>query len=123
MLKICIVCKNDLDENDFPKNGNGSRNQCKKCCVDRVRLKQLEFTKWSNDLKTECIVCKYNRSKVGIDWHHLDENEKDFEISRFVSSNYPSDKNKEKVLIEMSKCVCLCSNCHREFHAGLIVLV
>ncbi|WNL63194.1 hypothetical protein [Citrobacter phage Tr1] len=29
---------------------------------------------------------------------------------------------KEKLIAEIKKCVLLCSNCHREVHAGLLVL-
>lgn len=42
--------------------------------------------------------------------------DKDFNISRFVNGNYPSEKNKQKVLNELSKCILVCSNCHREIH-------
>lgn len=109
-----------LDISKFPKNGDGSKSQCKKCCVERVRIKQKEFTEWSNSLKKACFICGYNKTKIAIDWHHINETEKEFEISRMISSNFPSEKNKLKVLREMEKCVCLCANCHREVHAGIM---
>lgn len=62
----------------------------------------------------KCIVCGYNR--VALDFHHLDPNMKDFGIGTIGS--YSLDMLKK----EADKCVLLCANCHREFHAGLIKL-
>ena len=51
-----------------------------------------------------------------LDFHHLDKNKKDLNVSKMRGYN---DK---KVLAEIAKCVVLCSNCHRKVHAGLIIL-
>ena len=45
--------------------------------------------------------------------------DKEFNVSKFVNSNYPSLKNKEKVLTELSKCILVCANCHREIHKNV----
>lgn len=52
-----------------------------------------------------------------MEWHHTG-GDKEFNVSKFVNSNYPSAKNKEKVLNELSKCILVCANCHRELHRG-----
>lgn len=105
-MKTCRICNRNLDDILFPKNGNALRNVCKECQTKRVRAKQLEFVNWLQSLKTECSICGYRRCK-------------EFNVSKFVNSNYPSLKNKEKVLTELSKCVLVCANCHREIHKNV----
>lgn len=114
-MKTCRICNRDLEDIQFPKNGNALRNICKECQTKRVRTRQIEFVNWVNGLKTQCSICGYNKCKEALEWHHTEDN-KDFNISRFVNGNYPSDKNKQKVLNELSKCILVCSNCHREIH-------
>lgn len=58
-----------------------------------------------------CQICKYNRAPEVLDFHHIDPMSKDFEISAATSW--------KRALPELQKCVLLCSNCHREVHAGL----
>lgn len=114
-MKKCRICNEELEDSQFPKNGNAVRNICKKCQTKRVRKRQMEFVKWSDELKTQCSICGYNKCKEALEWHHVG-NDKDFNISRFVNSNYPSDKNKQRVIDELSKCILVCANCHRELH-------
>lgn len=59
--------------------------------------------------KTPCAKCGESRLYV-IDFHHIDPSTKSFTIGDLYRGN---DK---KIAAEVSKCVCLCSNCHREFH-------
>ena len=70
------------------------------------------------DNKSECSICGYKRCKEALEWHHTG-GDKEFNVSKFVNSNYPSLKNKEKVLTELSKCVLVCANCHREIHKNV----
>ena len=63
----------------------------------------------------KCINCGYSNCMEGLDFHHLDPKEKDFEIS---GKSYAMDR----LLKEVDKCVLLCSNCHREVHAGYLTL-
>lgn len=62
-------------------------------------------------LRTSCVKCGENRKYV-IDFHHIDPSKKKFNISQGVSSSTPQ----EKIEAEVAKCVCLCRNCHQEFH-------
>jgi predicted HNH restriction endonuclease len=45
-----------------------------------------------------------------LDFHHIDKETKEFTIGAIKKGS------KEKILKEIDKCVCLCANCHREFH-------
>lgn len=59
--------------------------------------------------KTPCAKCGEPRKHV-IDFHHKNPDSKSFTIGRFKKSSF------EKIENEINKCVCLCANCHREFH-------
>lgn len=63
----------------------------------------------------KCICCEYNKCTNALEFHHLDPSIKEFNIGKNGAT-----RSWEKVKIELDKCVLLCSNCHREIHAGLI---
>jgi len=70
----------------------------------RRRLKELAVEKKGG----KCTFCGYNRYLGALDFHHLEG--KDFGLTRSWA----------KVAKELEKCVLVCSNCHREIHAGLL---
>lgn len=57
-------------------------------------------------------MCGYSKCKEALDFHHVNPNEKDFNISGSHSRSW------EKIELELKKCVLLCANCHREIHSG-----
>lgn len=70
---------------------------------------------WLNSLKIKCVICGESEP-VCLDFHHINPDEKKFTIGKH------RNKSKENLLLEISKCICLCANCHRKLHAGLINL-
>lgn len=78
----------------------------------RARLKERVV----RALGGKCAICGYNRCNAVLEVHHLDPNEKDFTIA--------ANANKAYALVseEIRKCVLLCANCHREYHANFIEL-
>ena len=48
-----------------------------------------------------------------LQFHHLDPNEKDFNINRAMARSW------EYIRKELDKCVLLCNRCHTEVHAGV----
>lgn len=64
-----------------------------------------------------CQLCGENETCC-IDFHHLDPLIKEISISAMTQRGYTLKRVKE----EASKCVPLCSNCHRKVHAGVLVL-
>jgi hypothetical protein len=62
-----------------------------------------------------CQVCGESESSV-LDFHHLCQEEKETNVSFLKSKDYGA----EKIIQEISKCACLCSNCHRKLHAGVL---
>jgi hypothetical protein len=66
-----------------------------------------------------CWNCGYTRGRAGrrvLDFHHVDPREKSFSLDARNLINL----SWTRVIREVSKCVLLCANCHRESHAGLI---
>lgn len=74
-----------------------------------VEKKQLVL-----DFKSKgCIKCK-EKEVCCLVAHHLDPKKKKFGLGM---SYYQS---LDDIKLELEKCVCLCSNCHMKFHAGII---
>jgi len=63
----------------------------------------------------KCALCGYDKCSDALECHHLDPNEKDFGLGRARANpnSWP------RIVTELRKCVLVCSNCHREVHAGL----
>lgn len=62
----------------------------------------------------KCEKCGYDSCIEALEFHHLDPSCKDFSISQ---KGYT--RSWERVTKELDKCLILCANCHREFHAQL----
>ncbi|MCB0059853.1 MAG: hypothetical protein KDE45_22600 [Caldilineaceae bacterium] len=67
--------------------------------------------------KSGCVKCGESAFEC-LDAHHIDEATKDFDIGGATRWRYSPDRIRE----ELSKCVCLCANCHRKVHAGTLTL-
>ena len=65
-----------------------------------------------NLLGGKCSRCGYKKNIGALEFHHLNPEEKSFQLDMRHLAN-----NSEDVLIEEAKkCVLLCSNCHKEIH-------
>ena len=72
-----------------------------------IRLKAIEYK------GGKCNICNYDKCIEALEFHHLDESKKDFQISGGTLSF-------KKIEPELLKCIMVCSNCHREIHSHLI---
>lgn len=134
MEQVCKTCGRALPiemfEFEHTKKGDIRRRQCRDCRGEYRRNRRKEHPEihvaqearrikrvreWQNSLKTPCIICG-EKEPVCIDWHHIDPSTKLFTIG----ANF--NKARTSILEEISKCVCLCANCHRKVHAGIINL-
>lgn len=64
-----------------------------------------------------CQICGYNKYIGALDFHHVDEEKKSFDLS-----SKGMTRSWDRIKEEINKCVLVCSNCHREIHAGIIDL-
>lgn len=135
-MKKCSYCKQIKSTDDFgplKKSKDGKQYRCKKCFSNAMRksyrlnpekrkqqIKSLEekIQIELNLIKTTsgCIYCLENESCC-LDFHHLDMNTKNENVSYWVHS-----KSRTKAIEEANKCVVVCSNCHRKIHAGILEL-
>jgi hypothetical protein len=131
MTKRCRHCKRELPLEKFSKDKSspdGLAPHCKECAHEwyvkrrqsgkvKVSPKRAEIDKARNDkgreflfsLKTPCAKCGEARPYV-IQFHHIDPSTKVGGIG--MMKKYP----KEVLIAEVKKCVCLCANCHFEYH-------
>ena len=119
MGKVCSKCKIEKDESEFYSNRatvDSLDYYCKDCRKHKTKnnLNYILDCHYDNrefieSLKTKCIKCGEDRPWV-IQFHHLDPNTKAFNITRCGT------RSKRSIWEESCKCVCLCSNCHDEFH-------
>jgi predicted HNH restriction endonuclease len=86
----------------------------KKRNVMRVQRKRIELKLKAIEYKGgKCSICGYSKCKDALDFHHIDEKDKEFGIGE---KGYT--RSWEKVKIELDKCILVCANCHREIHSN-----
>ena len=79
--------------------------------------------KWRNKTKEriiaafggKCCCCGYSKCQNALELHHLNPSEKEFSLCS-VRAN---PKKWSIIVQELRKCCLVCSNCHREVHAGV----
>ena len=136
---VCNKCGVDKPLEDYyddPKRKSGKQTICKECIKAGVKRRSaerrdeireyhkkyhLEYRTRQREqdaeyfarvyaLKTPCVKCGDERLYI-IDFHHIDPTQKSFNIYRKSSK-----RDFSVIETEAKKCVCLCRNCHGEFH-------
>jgi hypothetical protein len=63
----------------------------------------------------KCQICGYNKSIRALEFHHVNPKEKEITLSLIGLL-----RKWEIIIKEIKKCILVCSNCHKEFHANLV---
>lgn len=63
---------------------------------------------------SKCSICG-EEDDCCLEFHHLDEKKKKFSIGKI-----PHTVTLEDVKKELEKTICVCANCHRKLHKGII---
>lgn len=118
MKKICKICGQEFET---IKNGH-TRKYCYNCVPSQTEgFTHAEIVTYKrNSMKKAlvkykggaCCKCGYNKCLRALEFHHLNENEKDFGISKTC-------KDFDDLKKEVDKCILVCSNCHAEIHEEL----
>lgn len=74
----------------------------------RIKQKCVEY------LGGKCCLCGYDKCNSALEFHHNDPKGKESDPAKVIYQ-----WNWEKIVEEISKCMLVCSNCHREIHYGL----
>lgn len=114
MKKVCNKCGIEKDIELFAKNGNSTRSYCKECEAARARANYQKTQEYVRGLKDKCELCGYERNPAALEFHHPDDN-KDATVAKLASRSW-SMPLKAKIDEEVSKCILVCANCHRELH-------
>jgi hypothetical protein len=59
-----------------------------------------------------CKACGYCKNLAALTWHHVNPEEKSFELDLRSLSN----RSERAIQAEVRKCILLCANCHAEAH-------
>ena len=137
-MKRCGKCGLEKDEVAFSKNAlkkDGLQNWCKDCVRsyeqsrkderhlynkryrathrEEISIQKKAYynscSKFIESLKRPCVKCGESRHYV-IQFHHIKPSDKLFTIGAVEK------KKSELIVAEVKKCICLCANCHSEYH-------
>lgn len=107
-VKLMLCKKHGLTEFSLRKDG---KYRCKKCASERVddRRRKLkhELVQYKGG---KCEICGYDKCEAALDFHHLNPEEKELQLSSGKTHSL------KKMKLEADKCILVCANCHREIH-------
>jgi len=130
-MKICRKCGTELIINkNWCKTQAISRNYvCHDCenkrqkkwrkeNKERVAIREARYRKNQrkelDKLKVNgCAICGYNKCNAVLDFHHVNPQDKKFSLQCSAMN-----RSLVNIIIEVNKCILLCSNCHKEIHYG-----
>jgi hypothetical protein len=110
-MPTCSTCNIALNESNAYRKGKRLQSYCKDCfnhlCTERWKRLKVQAIE---SLGGKCLDCQGTFHYSVYDFHHLDETTKEFDWSkvRLLSA--------DRRQAELSKCILLCSNCHRIRH-------
>lgn len=130
-MKVCKICGVEKSLSDFYvqcSKRQRYQNNCKVCDnLDRKKYKRTPGTnhhvkklqKLTREIKAAsgCYFCEEN-DECALDFHHKDPQLKTNSIAKMVAIGV----SVSKLLLEISKCEVICSNCHRKLHRGKLSL-
>jgi hypothetical protein len=96
----CRKCKNDFNNQVF---------QSYLAQQKRGRERKRKLLKLKGG---ECGLCGYNKNSAAMEFHHINPENKLFQLDLRSLSN----RKWRDVEAEAGKCILLCSNCHAEHH-------
>jgi hypothetical protein len=63
----------------------------------------------------KCQCCGYSACYQALDLHHINPKFKEISFGQVIAN----PKKWDTIVCELRKCILVCSNCHREIHAGI----
>ena len=109
-FRTCSKCRKLLPIDRFTQK---SRNYCRSCSsrYDLERATQLKL-KVITHMGGKCQICGYSKCQNALDLHHPNGKEdKDMTWTKLRKYSW------KRIKKEISNCVLLCANCHREAHS------
>ena len=66
----------------------------------------------------KCQCCSYDKCRQALELHHINPEAKELSFGQVMAN----PKRWPDIVIELRKCILVCSNCHKEIHAGIRTL-
>lgn len=112
-MKHCPSCNSLKEIKDFyTRRGTQTHSYCKPCVNKQTVQRQRDLKAKAVEYKGGvCEGCKESYHPAVFDFHHVNPEDKEFNISRFRSLKWS-----DKIEKELDKCELLCANCHRLAH-------
>ena len=119
MKKVCEICENTFETN------SKSRIYCYSCSGESTRInnetRKHQKTILRRSMKMQaikllggkCSICGYYKCVDALEFHHKNPTDKEFKLGSVNTMSWKEYKE------EASKCILLCSNCHKEIHSKL----
>ena len=107
-MKICDYCGSAFETK------NSQKKYCTKACKTKAAMRTWRITakkKARDYLGNKCSICGYNKCDEALEFHHLDPSQKEFGICSDGRT-----RSWDRIKEELSKCILVCANCHREIH-------
>lgn len=128
----CSRCKAVFLISEFATRKNPTKKKyprCRSCQRTTQKEKMRERRVYEQvDVRTrlieasgrKCARCGYGEFVSGIEFHHITPSEKRANIAHLVNrfSYGGKDEAWTELIVELSKCILLCSNCHQSLHRG-----
>ena len=103
---ICQQCGRHYQ---YDRSKGSTLTFCNSCMVNSQRfLKKQRAIEYKGN---KCQICGYDKCSGALHFHHVNEQNKLFEIS----GNYC--RKWESIQLELDKCTLVCANCHAELHS------
>ena len=122
-MKQCKDCLAEKPLTEFYTNGKqpSGRQKYKASCIPCEDKNRRSFVEEKRRVISEifgdsCSICGYDKCNSALEFHHVDPSVKEIQPAKLIN-NYATI---EKMLAELTKCILVCANCHREIHAGLV---
>ena len=112
VAKFFLVSINDINKiitKDIMLKNNSVKISKSDSVVSWRQRKKQELVEYKGGC---CEKCGYNKSIQALQFHHIDPNEKDFNVG---GRSYSFERLKK----EVDKCIMVCANCHIEIHEEL----
>jgi len=119
MKKTCKICDRIFNTDSYSRiycyecSGESTRSNNKSRKHQKTVLRRSMKLQASKLLGGNCSLCGYNKCVDALEFHHKDPKEKDFKLSAGNTMSWNEYKN------EASKCILVCSNCHKEIHSKI----
>ena len=108
-IKLCPI-HGETEFHYYEKFGRKGQWKCLRCESELAILKKQEYKlKMVRYKGGKCERCGYKANIAALEFHHLDPSTKEFNLS---NTRHAWEEAKR----ELDKCICLCSNCHKEIH-------